>query len=107
VVLPQDIALCLFRVAQEALRNAIKHSGATTVSVHLKGARDRLVLTIADDGRGFDAEAAHGGLGLISMKERIEQVGGTLRIRSQPGGGTCLEVSTPLQTATAVAVSAV
>ncbi len=54
VALPQDVALCLFRVAQEALHNAIKHSGATAVSVHLKGARDRLVLTIADDGRGFD-----------------------------------------------------
>jgi signal transduction histidine kinase len=107
VALPQDVALCLFRVAQEALRNAIKHSGATAVSVHLKGTPERLVLTIADDGRGFDVEAASGGLGLISMEERVEQVGGTLRIRSQPGVGTHLEVSTPLQTATAVAASAV
>jgi signal transduction histidine kinase len=107
VALPQDVALCLFRVAQEALRNAIKHSGATAVSVHLKGTPERLVLTIADDGRGFDVEAASGGLGLISMEERVEQVGGTLRIRSEPGVGTHLEVSTPLQTATAVAASAV
>ena len=107
VALPQDVALCLFRVAQEALHNAIKHSGATAVSVHLKGTQDRLVLTISDDGRGFDVEAARGGLGLISMEERVEQIGGTLRIRSQRGGGTHLEVSTPLQTATAVAARAV
>ena len=102
--LPQDVALCLFRVAQEALHNAIKHSGATAVSIHLKGTRDRLVLTISDDGRGFDVEAARRGLGLISMGERVEQVGGTLQIRSQRGRGTQLEVSTPLQAATAVAV---
>jgi signal transduction histidine kinase len=107
VAIPQDVSLCLFRVAQEALHNAIKHSGATAVSVHLKGTQDRLVLTISDDGRGFDVEEARGGLGLISMEERVEQIGGTLRIRSQRGGGTQLEVSTPVGTHAPVAARAV
>ncbi len=106
VALPQEVALCLYRVAQEALHNAIKHGGATTISVHLQGTSDRLALTITDDGRGFDVEAAGGGLGLISMQERVEQIGGTLQIRSRPGGGTSLEVTTPVPAA-AVAASAV
>jgi hypothetical protein len=75
--------------------------------MHLKRTQDRLVLTISDDGRGFDVEAARGGLGLISMGERVEQVGGTLQIHSRRGGGTHLEVITPLRTAMAFAASAV
>ena len=94
VAIPQDVSLCLFRVAQEALHNAVKHSGAPAVSVHLKGGPDGLVLTIRDEGRGFDVDAARQGLGLNSMEERVAQMGGTLRIRSQRGGGTHLEVST-------------
>jgi signal transduction histidine kinase len=96
--LPQDVSLCLFRVAQEGLQNAIKHSGARDISVRLRAGGDSLVLMIDDDGTGFDVEAAPPGLGLISIAERVEQVGGTLQVRSMPGGGTHVEVSVPLRT---------
>ncbi len=101
--LSHDLALCLFRIAQEALQNAVRHGRAKSVSVCLRGTLDGLVLTIDDDGVGFDVEAARGGLGLISMGERAEQVGGTLQIRSQPGGGTHLEVRVPFHAARAEA----
>src|SRR4030095_8270097 len=94
--LPAELTLCLFRIAQEALQNAIKYSKARDVSLHLSGASG-LALTIVDDGVGFDVNAAWGkGLGLISMNERVEAVGGTFEIRSRPGGGTQLEVKIPL-----------
>ena len=96
-VLPQDFTLCLFRIVQEALQNAIKHSRARQVSVRLVGDRDGLKLTIADDGVGFDlAEAWGRGLGLLSMSERLEPIDGTFKIDSTPGAGTRLEVVAPL-----------
>jgi len=96
-VLPPDITLCLFRVVQEALHNALKHSKAREISVHLAGESQRLVLTVADDGVGFDVDAAWGsGLGLISMRERLETIDGSFTIRSTPGAGTCLDVVVPL-----------
>ena len=71
------------------------------MSVHLSGGPDGLALTIADDGVGFDVNAAWGkGLGLISMSERLEAIGGTLEIRSKPGAGTRLEVRVPLRVGT-------
>ncbi len=95
--LPPDLTLCLFRVAQEALQNALKYSKAAHVSVHLQGDSDGLALTIADDGVGFDVNAAWGnGLGLISMSERLEAIGGRFGIRSTPGSGTRLDVRAPL-----------
>lgn len=98
-VLPDDIALCLFRIAQEAMQNAIKHSGARTVRVQLKGDNEFIALKIIDDGAGFDVDAAAGkGLGLISMLERAESVGGTLKVVSRKGTGTRLQVTVPLRT---------
>jgi signal transduction histidine kinase len=98
--LPPDVTLCLFRIVQEALQNAMKYSGAHMVSVHLSGTPDGLVLTVDDDGRGFEVDTAWGtGLGLMSMSERVEAVGGTLQVRSQPGAGTHLEVKVPLRSA--------
>ena len=95
--LPPDITLCLFRVVQEALHNALKYSKAREISVHLAGESQRLVLTVADDGVGFDVDAAWGsGLGLISMRERLENIDGSFTIRSTPGAGTCLDVVVPL-----------
>jgi signal transduction histidine kinase len=89
--------VCLFRIVQEALQNAIKHSRARQVSVRLVGDRDGLKLTIADDGVGFDlAEAWGRGLGLLSMSERLEPIDGTFKIDSTPGAGTRLEVVAPL-----------
>ena len=95
-----DLTLCVFRVVQEALQNALKHSKARNVSVHLTGRRGVLTLNIADDGVGFDVGGAVGkGLGLISMNERLEAVGGSLAIRSKPGVGTELTIRVPLDPA--------
>jgi signal transduction histidine kinase len=95
---PPDLTLCLFRIVQEALQNAVKHSKAHEVSVHLHGGPDGLALTIADDGVGFEVDRAVGkGLGLISIRERLEAVSGTLEIRSKPGAGTQLDVQVPLR----------
>jgi signal transduction histidine kinase len=96
-VFPRELTLCLFRVVQEALQNAIKYSHAAHVSVDLHGGSDGLALSIEDDGVGFDVATAWGkGLGLISMTERLEAIGGTLEIRSRIGVGTRLEVTVPL-----------
>jgi signal transduction histidine kinase len=95
--LPLELTLCLFRVVQEALQNAYKYSHARAVSVDLRGGPDGLTLTIADNGVGFDVDAAWGkGLGLISMGERLEAVGGTFTISSKPGDGTKVNVFIPL-----------
>jgi len=94
--LPPDLTLCLFRVAQESLQNAVKYSQARHLTVELTGGADSVTLTTIDDGVGFDVEAAWGkGLGLVSMAERLEALGGTLKIRSTPGGGTRVEVTVP------------
>jgi signal transduction histidine kinase len=93
--LSSDIMLCLYRVAQEAVTNAIRHSRAQNVSVHLLGTSGAVVMTIVDDGVGFDVGAAPQGLGLLSMSERVEQIGGTLQIRSKRGRGTHVEVAVP------------
>jgi len=98
--LPEDVTLCLYRVVQEALQNAVKHSRAREILVHLQGSDAGLTATVVDDGAGFDVDAQFGkGLGLISMTERLEAVGGTLKIRSAPGGGTRLKMSVPAATA--------
>jgi len=94
--LSTDVSLCLFRVVQEALRNAVKHGAARNVSVSLTGTQRTLALAVVDDGVGFTVDAAVDGLGLISMRERLEPIGGTLKIHSKPGGGTRLEISVPL-----------
>ncbi len=96
-VLPPDVTLCLFRIVQEALQNALKHGRARKVSVDLRASTGALVLTIVDDGVGFDVNAAWGrGLGLISMNERVEAIGGSMTIGSHPGSGTRLEVAVPV-----------
>ncbi len=100
--LPIDLTLSLFRVVQEALQNALKHSRARTVAVDLRGESKALALTIADDGEGFNVDAEWGtGLGLISMSERTEAVGGTFDLRSRRGGGTYLAITVPLTVSTA------
>ena len=92
----QEIALCVFRVAQEALGNAVKHSQASHVRVELRGGPAGLGLRINDDGKGFDIERVpNGGLGLTSMRERVEAVGGVLEIRTAAGSGTHLKITVP------------
>ena len=97
--LPFQVGLSLFRVIQEALHNAQKHSGATSIEVRLIEDSGRLQLTIKDSGKGFEPELAiqSGGLGLTSMQERIRLVNGTIDIDSKPMRGTTIRVSVPLQ----------
>jgi len=102
--LAPDVALCLYRVAQEALQNVVRHSGASQVTVRLAGEDGVLVLTIEDDGRGFDAGAPieHAALGLTSMRERVRLAGGTLAVESRKGGGTRVEARVPVREARSV-----
>ena len=96
--IPQDVALCLYRVAQEALRNITAHAGARKAQINLRSTEEGLELVIADDGQGFDlAEARRlGGLGLISLDERVRLVGGSLAISTEPQRGTEMRVQVPL-----------
>ena len=96
--LPPDVSLCLFRVLQEALRNAAKHSGVKQFDVHLWGTSGDVHLTISDLGSGFDIEAAKEGrgLGITSMQERLKLVKGDLTIASQPQSGTVIHALVPL-----------
>jgi len=93
-----DTAVCLYRIAQEGLRNAIKHSGAQQAEVALSGRADAISLRIVDHGSGFDPRQVQGksGLGLVSMRERVRHLGGEIAIDSQPSGGTRLHVRVPL-----------
>jgi PAS domain S-box-containing protein len=95
--LSPDTSLCFFRVLQEALHNAAKHSGVRHFKVRLWGTPDEIHLTIADSGVGFDVEApkASRGLGLISMQERLKLLNGTLAIHSQLQRGTTIHASVP------------
>jgi signal transduction histidine kinase len=96
--LSQPISLCLFRVVQEALNNAKKHSGATEVVVQLHGSAKEIVLSIVDAGNGFNQSdlSFKAGLGLQSMRERLRAVGGTFEIDSISGGGTQILARAPL-----------
>ncbi len=86
---PGDVALCLYRIAQEALHNVIKHSGVREADVHLTGEGHDLLLRIADAGTGFAAtDPAAIGIGLTSMQERVESLGGRLIVHAAPGRGT-------------------
>jgi signal transduction histidine kinase len=94
---PFDLELCLYRIAQEALRNILKHSGAREVSVSLAEVAGHIQLAIKDAGRGFDPQAVGGsGIGLMSMKERVRMVGGAFDIDSRPDGGTITRVMVPV-----------
>jgi signal transduction histidine kinase len=97
-LLPEDVSLCLYRVAQESLRNIAKHAQATNVRVVLSGRKDGITLRVVDTGDGFDLNETKGkrGLGLISMEERVRLVSGKFSIRSQPGKGTIVQVCVPL-----------
>jgi PAS domain S-box-containing protein len=97
--LPERVATCLYRVAQEALHNVVKHAGATQANIRLHMADVRTVrLEIHDDGRGFEAAAAskRKGFGLLGMSERVHALQGSLRLHAKPGGGTVVNVELPL-----------
>jgi signal transduction histidine kinase len=96
--LSQEISLCLFRVLQEALQNALKHSGARHFEVELRYGSEAIDLTVRDSGSGLDVQRAMKtqGLGLISMAERVKLVDGQLSIDSQPNRGTTIHARVPL-----------
>jgi PAS domain S-box-containing protein len=96
--LPNEVSLCLFRVLQEALHNALKHSGVSEFEVSLEGTSNELQLIVRDSGIGFDAtnSALGKGLGLTSMKERLRLVDGQLVIESRPQQGTSIVALVPL-----------
>jgi signal transduction histidine kinase len=95
---PPDVGLCLYRVVQEGLGNVAKHAGAGKARVTVEGRGREIVLTIGDDGRGFDPLEARSrrGLGLLSLAERVRLVGGHLVVEAQPLHGTELRIVVPL-----------
>lgn len=95
--LDPDIQLVIYRVSQEAIGNAVRHSGASRIDVTLRREGDRFVLTVADDGSGFTFEQATSGLGLGGMRERANLVGGEIEIESRPGRGTTVHLSVPIR----------
>jgi PAS domain S-box-containing protein len=99
--LPRDISICLFRVLQEALNNAVKHSGVKHFDVKLLGLDNEIQLSVRDSGVAFDVEAALNkqGLGLISMRERVSLARGTISILSKPARGTEVNVRVPVSEA--------
>jgi signal transduction histidine kinase len=103
-VVPKDVALCCYRIVQEALRNVIKHSGAREAHVELARTEQGLELHVRDQGAGFDVAGieSRGGLGLISMRERLRLVGGQIAIKSSAAHGTEIDVLVPLSAADAV-----
>jgi len=98
--LSKEVSLCLFRVLQEGLQNAVKHSGVRSFTVDLQGTEESIDLTVADTGNGFEEQDAftRHGLGLISMRERLLLVHGELSVKSQPGAGTTIRARVPLKT---------
>ncbi|MBI5668135.1 MAG: PAS domain S-box protein [Chloroflexi bacterium] len=90
--IPPEAHLALYRIAQESVNNIIKHSQATAVNIRLSYQAGRLILTIEDNGRGFDPDQPSGGLGLRSMRERAEALGATYQLTSRPGKGTQIRV---------------
>ena len=96
---PDDVAVCFFRVAQESLRNGVEHGSANRLTVSLTRCGDDLAMTVTDDGRGFNLDAAirdGTGVGVIGMEERARAIGGTLYIVSDVQSGTTIRIEAPL-----------
>jgi len=93
--LPAPLEEGLYRIAEEALNNALKHAAATSVRVWLRAEGNRVELEVTDNGQGFDPDAVSdkGGMGLTNMRERVERLGGSLRVRSAVGEGTTVKAS--------------
>jgi two-component system sensor histidine kinase UhpB len=94
--LPSEVQLVTYRVAQEALSNAVQHSDADNVTVRLASSDGTLELTVADDGRGFSFDQATKGLGMGGMRERAMLVGGDLNVESRPKSGTRVRLRVPI-----------
>ena len=97
-VLPDEYKTCIYRVVQEALHNCSRHSNATTIRVRVQRKEGALLLSIEDDGKGFDVHQSKG-LGLLGIEERVAQLGGTCHVHSGPGIGTILTAELPFDAA--------
>jgi signal transduction histidine kinase len=93
--LPEDHKTCIFRIVQEALHNCAQHAGASMARVSVRQESGRIVLTIQDDGKGFDAQQERG-MGLLGMQERVSHLGGTFSVESQPGQGAIVCIVLPV-----------
>ena len=99
-LLPESYRTCIYRVVQEALTNCARHASAKSIRVNLHGRPNWLALTVEDDGGGFLPEESRGrGIGLIGIRERVGELGGSVEIFSQPGKGTLIRAELPLQEA--------
>ncbi|HWG84011.1 MAG TPA: ATP-binding protein, partial [Deinococcales bacterium] len=93
--LEQSHEIALFRIIQEALTNVARHAHATKVKIEISGGDGVVEGSIRDDGRGFHPEFTHETVGLVGMRERAEQLGGSLTVESSPGNGTTLRFTVP------------
>jgi signal transduction histidine kinase len=93
--LDPEVETAIYRIAQEALRNALKHADARTVAIAVAEIEGEVGVRVRDDGRGYDASAITSGFGMVSIKERVELLDGRLRVTSAPGEGTTLEARVP------------
>ncbi|HSE39060.1 MAG TPA: ABC transporter substrate binding protein [Blastocatellia bacterium] len=96
--IPEDISLCLYRIVQECLNNVIRHSGAKTAQIEMRGTGKEIRLRVSDSGKGFDTKSPRikKGLGLLSMRERLRLIGGTITLESRPSHGTRIDATVPL-----------
>jgi len=94
--LPDDYKVTIYRLVQEALHNAVRHSGARNAQVRVEQDNERIRVQVTDDGRGFDPGRSRG-LGILGMEERVKRLGGTFSIDSQPGHGATVRAELPLR----------
>lgn len=92
----QDVSLCFYRVAQEALNNIVRHSGTDRVEISISVAAEQLTMIVRDFGNGFEVAKSPAGLGLVTMEERLKAISGTFSVTSRLGGGTTITASLPL-----------
>jgi signal transduction histidine kinase len=93
--LPGEYTISIYRMVQEALNNAVRHSGAHNAKVGVDKLPACIVVRVSDDGRGFDPTRSRG-MGMLGMEERVRRLGGTLRVESRPGQGTTVTAELPL-----------
>lgn len=93
--LPDEYKICVYRLVQEALNNAVRHSKARYAKVRVAGGPSGIEIEVSDDGRGFDPERSRG-LGILGMEERVKRLGGSLAVKSAPGQGTVVKAELPL-----------
>jgi signal transduction histidine kinase len=95
-LLPPDLSDELVQIVKEALSNSLRHSGASEIGVRVGCGRSQVVLSVSDDGSGFDPARKTKGMGLANMAERVRDAGGSIRVDSEPGAGTTVRVSIPI-----------